>query len=525
MSQHVWQILLYHHDIELPLTIIAIAAQDALNQLFEYRLTALVSLSGYENYRLFNYFNNQTARFTLIFLRDHYEVRRITGVCRAYHFVPQNDHASICTTGVLTLHLTASLQLLDYIFQNRAFYQKTLQTIIAKVLIDAGLPLPHWQLSGANSNMIASVIQSNQQSTLTFVQHLLSSQNIFSWFDTNKPNTPWQLSQLAYNASYEVEELPCHATLSMSQQWLAHQNNGPCSLVRQITSEHWPNVKAVGQRLIGDKTYVVVSRKEIWQLDSRDANKSVSPYHCRLTVMPENTLSAVTAHPQFVSKPITRQIGHQVAHLKAVVTDVPQVRAKAQPIWAMSQSTAIDGGLPWLAVAQDLAGSTAHWLLSPGINCEAVVSFSAGNLTKPLILGTVYGGQYPTPCSLPQDVTHSGFSSHSHQFIFEDGSHPTVRWFYEDDVVHHTKGSYQLTVGTNLQREWESRQEIIAAGDSRLTIQQGSGQLIAVNGSITIVAKTISLKTSQTALTLNAESIVLQGGGSDWQTSQLVRSP
>ncbi|WDD95394.1 type VI secretion system tip protein VgrG [Burkholderia sp. FERM BP-3421] len=67
----------------------------------------------------------------------------------------------------------------------------------------------------------------------------------------------------------------------------------------------------------------------------------------------------------------------------------------------------------WIRVSQAWAGKGWGVLALPRVGQEVLITYVDGDLDRPLVVGTVYNGENPTPYELPKDIRYTGLVSRS----------------------------------------------------------------------------------------------------------------
>src|SRR5262245_9564660 len=131
------------------------------------------------------------------------------------------------------------------------------------------------------------------------------------------------------------------------------------------------------------------------------------------------------------------------------------------------------------------AGKKWGWQFIPRIGMEVVVEFLEGDPDRPLVVGTVYNGEYKHPYDMPSDKTQSGVKSDStkggggyNELQFEDKKSA-------EKITLHAQKDYDLTIldtetreiGQQFTRQTagpNSRKTTLVQGDDDLTIASGN---------------------------------------------------
>jgi len=172
-------------------------------------------------------------------------------------------------------------------------------------------------------------------------------------------------------------------------------------------------------------------------------------------------------------------------------------------------------------VAQIWSGKQWGGQTIPRIGMEAVVEFLEGDPDRPLVIGTVYNGEYKVPYKLPANKTQSGVKSDSskghggfNQIMLEDkkGSEEINVHAQKDlqvDVLH----AETRNIGDQFlpPKGASSRKTTLKQGDDELTIQLGDQKISLPLGSQTTTAMlTITQTVGMTTVTLTpAEATIV----------------
>ncbi len=135
----------------------------------------------------------------------------------------------------------------------------------------------------------------------------------------------------------------------------------------------------------------------------------------------------------------------------------------------------------WVRVASMWAGKGWGAIHLPRVGQEVVVDFLEGDPDRPIVVGSVYNSENPTPYALPNDQTMSGIKSRSSkdgsadncsEIVIEDkkGSE-FIRIHAEKDLREHVeKDSYEY-VGNDRHLVVDGSQAEKVGGDKHLTVQ------------------------------------------------------
>jgi len=176
-----------------------------------------------------------------------------------------------------------------------------------------------------------------------------------------------------------------------------------------------------------------------------------------------------------------------------------------------------------IRVAQMWAGKKWGWQFIPRIGMEVVVEFLEGDPDRPLVVGSVYNGEYKHPYDMPSDKTQSGVKSDSTK---GGGGYNELR--LEDKksaekITLHAQKDYDLTIldtevreiGQQFTRQTagpNSRKTTLVQGDDDLTIASGNQtETIAMSRTFTLgMSETNTIGVSQTN-TIGASQTTLAG--------------
>jgi type VI secretion system secreted protein VgrG len=148
-------------------------------------------------------------------------------------------------------------------------------------------------------------------------------------------------------------------------------------------------------------------------------------------------------------------------------------------------------------VAQVWSGKNWGGQVIPRIGQEVVVEFLEGDPDRPLVVGTVYNGEYKHPYELPGEKTRSGLKSDStkggggfNELAFEDKKgHEKVDVRAEKDLVVLVRSTETRTIGEDFDSSGgpASRTTTLEQGDDVLTVETGN-QTVDVKQKIHIKA-------------------------------------
>jgi len=170
-------------------------------------------------------------------------------------------------------------------------------------------------------------------------------------------------------------------------------------------------------------------------------------------------------------------------------------------------------------VAQVWAGKGWGGQVIPRVGQEAVVEFLEGDPDRPLVVGTVFNGDYKYPYEMPANKTRSGLKSNSskggngyNEFMFEDkkdGEKIVMHAEKDHEVV--IRNLEKTEIGENFSgKAPNSRKTTLKNGSDELNLDNGN-QKVDIKGKQDIsVLETISIEAKQKiTLTVGASSITM----------------
>jgi type VI secretion system secreted protein VgrG len=168
-------------------------------------------------------------------------------------------------------------------------------------------------------------------------------------------------------------------------------------------------------------------------------------------------------------------------------------------------------------VSQIWSGKKWGGVVLPRIGQEVVVEFIEGDPDRPLVVGTVYNGEYKYPYELPANKTMSGVKSDSskggngyNEFIFEDKKKSEkIRMHGEKDheVVIRNSETWKIGEIFSPAAGSPSRETTIENGDDKVTVASGN-QTIDVKKVMHLIAhEKIILECGNSKITLDATTM------------------
>jgi phage baseplate assembly protein gpV len=155
----------------------------------------------------------------------------------------------------------------------------------------------------------------------------------------------------------------------------------------------------------------------------------------------------------------------------------------------------------WIRVAQVWAGNAWGGLFVPRVGHEVVVAFAEGDPDRPLIVGSVYNGQAPTPFALPGKASTSGFKTEK-----VDGSKST------ELALDDSSGSIAMT-GESIGIDAKMAAGALPLGGVTLGAAMGDVPMaqvaLSVTGGVTLIGLTeIALHVGTGKIAINAAGVI-----------------
>jgi type VI secretion system secreted protein VgrG len=184
-------------------------------------------------------------------------------------------------------------------------------------------------------------------------------------------------------------------------------------------------------------------------------------------------------------------------------------------------------------IAQLWSGIKWGGIYIPRVGQEVVVEFVEGDPDRPLVIGTVYNGDHPTPYPLPDEKTIAGVKSNSttggggfNEFIFDDkkGSE-LVRMHAQKDMAAKIENDEARDVGRNVKIDignnkivdignvWEvtAQSKIeFTVGQSKITMDPMS---ITIKSSMITIKADVMLEGSSPLTTIKGDATLILKGG------------
>lgn len=146
----------------------------------------------------------------------------------------------------------------------------------------------------------------------------------------------------------------------------------------------------------------------------------------------------------------------------------------------------------WIRVAQGWAGKSWGAMFLPRVGQEVVVSFLDGDPDRPLITGSVYNGQQPTPYAMPDEQTKSTVKSNSskngtgfNELRFEDKTGSEEIYIHaQKDMKVDILDSLTTTVTNNRTVTIQEKDDslTVTKGNRGVTVSQGNETLTVSQG-------------------------------------------
>jgi len=183
-----------------------------------------------------------------------------------------------------------------------------------------------------------------------------------------------------------------------------------------------------------------------------------------------------------------------------------------------------------IRVAEMWAGKKWGWQFIPRIGMEVVVEFLEGDPDRPLVVGSVYNGEYKHPYDLPGNKTQSGVKSRStkdcpdgfNQIQFEDQTNAEqINMHAQKDhnvIVKHAE-TWKIGEKFEAPTGMPSREVTLQKGDDKLKISTGSRDtdialMDQLKAGVLIKLECGASKITMTPATISIEApmIMLKGG-------------
>ncbi|OAT23909.1 VgrG family protein [Buttiauxella gaviniae ATCC 51604] len=179
-----------------------------------------------------------------------------------------------------------------------------------------------------------------------------------------------------------------------------------------------------------------------------------------------------------------------------------------------------DSSSCWIRVAQPWAGNKFGALFLPRIGSEVLVSFIQGHPDHPVVTGSVYSNENPSPMTLPDDKNHTGFVSRStldgevtdgHRIVFDDKKdEEKLIVGSQKDLLLTVNNDAQITIAANRTSELTEGNDLLTLkkGNSELTLEQGNFAQNLKKG-----AYSVTLDDGDYGLTLKGNQTIKVDGG------------
>ena len=188
-------------------------------------------------------------------------------------------------------------------------------------------------------------------------------------------------------------------------------------------------------------------------------------------------------------------------------------------------------------LAQVWSGKNWGGIYIPRVGMEVVVQFVEGDPDRPLVIGTVYNGDNPTPYELPGEKTKAGVKSKTdgssgyNEFVFDDrDGDELVRMHAQRDHETKVENDERRDIGNDISKKVGNNEKVdighvyeMEAGTQnpmgKIEFKVGKSKIVMDPISITIESPTIKIKASmlldETSLitNVNADSILTLTGG------------
>ncbi|MBJ6765054.1 type VI secretion system tip protein VgrG [Myxococcaceae bacterium JPH2] len=198
-------------------------------------------------------------------------------------------------------------------------------------------------------------------------------------------------------------------------------------------------------------------------------------------------------------------------------------RIKVQFHWDR-EGTQDDKSSCWIRVSQSWAGPSWGALYLPRIGHEVVVEFLEGDPDRPIVTGSVYNGQNPTPVDLPGEKTQSTLRSSSspggdgsNELRFEDAAGSELVYLHaqkdfnivvENDKDQLVGGNESLLVKKDRSRVIEGNQALVVKKNDDSTISGNQSLEVTGNRSTTVVGNHTESVTGDQSISVSSNQAV-----------------
>jgi type VI secretion system secreted protein VgrG len=189
-------------------------------------------------------------------------------------------------------------------------------------------------------------------------------------------------------------------------------------------------------------------------------------------------------------------------------------RIKVQFHWDR-EGTRDDRSSCWVRVGQSWGGLSWGALYLPRIGQEVLVRFLEGNPDRPLIAGTVYNGENPTPYGLPADKTKSTLKSASslgsdgfNEFRIEDAAG-------REEIFVHAQKDEDLMTENDKKQEVRRYEDLLVKKDRKITVEGNQTLRVVLDeGSLIEGNQSLLVKGNRTTRTIGSHDEGVEGNQS-----------
>lgn len=166
----------------------------------------------------------------------------------------------------------------------------------------------------------------------------------------------------------------------------------------------------------------------------------------------------------------------------------------------------------WIRVAQNWAGKNWGTLFLPRIGHEVIVQFLDGDPDRPLIIGSVYNAENPTPYSLPSEQTKSGIKTHSSKYA---GPNQYNELRFEDklgqeEIYIQAEKNFTRLIKNNESALIKQDKTETVEGNKTVLVLKGNYQITVTEGrNILEAAQEILFKVGNSSIQILPDKIVL----------------
>ena len=145
-------------------------------------------------------------------------------------------------------------------------------------------------------------------------------------------------------------------------------------------------------------------------------------------------------------------------------------RVKVWFPWDQNNPSALDELCPWVRVKQAMSGQACGHQFIPRVGDEVSVQFVSGDMSEPLVVGSLYNERQPVPFDIAADPSLSAIKTPHHSMLISDKPK-------HEQFVLTTQGSLHEHVGADFDQSIVSSQTVRIKHGATVNVQQGSYSL------------------------------------------------